>query len=49
MAIPKATLNTSTVEGLSGTPTQPIMPAVITKGIKLGIKEQSKILADLNK
>ena len=49
MAIPKAILNTKTVDGFKGTPTHPIMPAVITNGIKLGIKEQSKILKDLNK
>ena len=47
--MPNATLNTSTVEGLSGTPAQPITPAVITNGIRLGMREQINILADLNK
>ncbi len=49
MAIPNATLKTSTVEGFSGTPAQPIIPAVITKGMRLGINEQIKILADLKR
>lgn len=49
IAIPSATLKTSTVEGFMAMPIQPISPAVITNGIKLGINEQSKILNDLNK
>src|SRR5687768_3618965 len=47
--IPRATENTSTVEGFSATPTQPIIPAVIIKGIIFGISEQIRILKDLNK
>ena len=47
--MPRATLKTSTVEGFRGTPTQPIIPAVITNGTRLGIKEQIKIRSDLNK
>src|SRR6187397_2538442 len=49
IAIPRATLKTSTVDGLSGTPTHPITPAVITNGMRLGINEQINILADLNR
>ena len=48
-AIPNATLKTSTVEGFRGTPAQPIMPAVITRGIRFGIREHNKIRTDLNK
>ena len=46
IAIPNATLKTKTVEGLRRIPTHPITPAVITKGMILGIREQSKILKD---
>ena len=49
MAIPKATLKTNTVLGFSGTPTHPITPAVIIKGIILGNNEHTKIRTDLNK
>ena len=49
MAMPSATLNINTVDGLSGTPAQPIMPAVIISGTRLGTREQINILADLNK
>ena len=49
IAIPNATLKTNTVEGFSGIPTQPIIPAVISKGIILGIREQIRIRADRNK
>ena len=49
IAIPRAILKIKTVEGFNAIPTQPIRPAVITKGITLGIKEQSKIRTDLNK
>lgn len=47
MAIPKATLKTNTVEGFSGIRSQPINPAVIKRGITLGISDISNILADL--
>src|SRR5882724_2076100 len=46
IAIPRATLNTKTVDGFIGTPTQPITPAVISNGMILGIKEQINILID---
>ena len=49
MAIPSATLNTNTVEGFKATPVQPITPAVITSGTKLGINEQSRMRNDLNR
>ena len=49
IAMPSATLKISTVDGFNGTPAQPITPAVITNGIRLGISEQINILADLNK
>src|SRR5665647_1346529 len=49
MAMPSATLKISTVEGFRRTPAQPIMPAVTTNGIKLGIREQINIRTDLNK
>jgi hypothetical protein len=48
-AMPNATLKTNTVDGFSGTPTQPITPAVTIKGIILGNKETINILKDLNK
>ena len=37
------------VEGLSGIPTNPITPAVIINGSKLGIKEIKIILNDLKR
>src|SRR5689334_20505437 len=49
IAIPKATLKTNTVEGLSGIPIQPITPAVIINGIIFGMREQSNILKERNK
>ena len=49
MAIPSATLNINTVDGLSGIPAQPMMPAVITNGITFGINQQMSTLKDLNK
>ena len=49
ITIPSATLNTITVEGFSDMPAQPIMPAVITSGTRLGISEQSKMLAERNR
>ena len=49
MAMPKATLKINTVDGFSGTPAQPITPAVITNGIRLGMREQIKIRADLKR
>jgi hypothetical protein len=47
--IPKAILNTSNVEGFNGTPKKPMIPPVITRGIKLGIIEISTILQDLKR
>jgi hypothetical protein len=49
MAIPSATLKIKTVDGLSLTPAQPIIPAVTIKGITLGMSEHINILKDLNK
>ncbi len=49
MAMPSATLNTNTVEGLNAIPHHPIIPAVIIRGIILGIREHNNILKDLNK
>ena len=49
IAIPNATLKISTVDGLSLTPVHPIIPAVTINGITFGIREQIKILRDLNK
>src|ERR1700760_3928924 len=43
IAIPSAILNTSTVDGFNGTPTQPITPAVINSGITLGISEHNRM------
>ena len=48
-AMPNATLNTKTVDGFNGTPTQPITPAVITSGITFGIKEQKRMRNDLKR
>ena len=47
--IPKATLKTRIVEGLSGIPENPITPAVMIRGKMLGIKEITIILNDRNK
>ena len=49
MAIPSATLKTSTVDGFKAMPTQPITPAVITKGIRLGINEHNNMRNERNK
>ena len=49
MAIPSATLKIRTVDGFKRTPAHPIIPAVTTNGITLGISEQIKIRNDLNK
>ena len=46
--IPKAILKTRIVEGLSGIPANPIIPAVINRGTILGIREIIIILKDLN-
>ena len=37
--IPKAILKTRSVEGFNGIPNQPIIPAVKSSGMKLGISE----------
>ena len=47
--MPKATLNTNTVDGVKRTPAQPITPAVTINGTTLGINEHTNILNDLNK
>ena len=47
--IPNAILNTKIVDGFIGTPTKPIIPAVITKGNKFGIREMIIILKDLKR
>src|SRR5258705_1964672 len=47
--MPRATLNTSTVEGFKGTPVHPMTPAVIARGIILGSKEHSNILNERNR
>ena len=47
--IPKAILKTKMVEGLRGIPENPITPAVIISGNKLGINEMTIILNDRNK
>src|SRR5690349_10321656 len=49
MAIPSATLKMSTVEGFSGTPVQPMMPAVTMSGMTLGISEQNKMRNERNR
>ena len=46
--IPKAILNTNIVDGLIEIPKYPIIEAVIRSGIKLGIKETTTILKELN-
>ena len=46
MAMPNATLKISTVEGFSGTPAQPIIPAVTSNGMILGMREHIKILTE---
>ena len=47
--MPSATLKMSTVDGFRRTPAQPIIPAVTTNGMILGINEQIKMRNDLNK
>ena len=49
IAMPNATLKTNTVDGFKETPTQPIIPAVISKGTILGTNEHINIGKDLNK
>ena len=49
IAIPNATLNTKTVDGFMAIPTQPIKPAVMINGIKLGMSEAIKIRIDLKR
>ena len=49
IAIPSATENTSTVDGLIRTPAHPITPAVIICGMILVISEQIRIRNDLNR
>ena len=49
IAMPNATLNTNTVDGFKDTPTQPIMPAVISNGTILGNNEHINMGKDLNK
>ena len=44
-----ATLKTNTVNGFKGIPIQPITPAVMIRGMTLGIREHKSILTDLNK
>src|SRR3984957_10538082 len=48
MAMPRAILNTITVDGLSLTPAQPMIPAVTINGMIFGISEQRRILTDRN-
>ena len=47
--IPNAILKTNIVEGFIGTPTKPIIPAVMTNGNKFGISEMIIILKDLKR
>ena len=47
--IPNATLKTRIVEGLRGIPENPITPAVVIRGNRLGIKEITIILNERNK
>ena len=49
MAIPNAILNTITVEGLSRTPAQPMIPAVMISGMTLGASEHNRIRNDRNR
>ena len=49
IAIPSAILKTNTVEGFNGTPAHPMIPAVITSGIRLGSREQIRIRKLRNK
>jgi len=49
IAIPSAMLKTNTVDGFKGIPVQPITPAVIIRGMTLGMSEHNNILTDLNK
>ena len=44
IAMPRATLNINTVEGFKATPAQPIIPAVTSNGITLGMREHNNIL-----
>ena len=46
--IPKAILNTSMVEGFNGIPAYPIIPAVMSMGIKLGMSEIRTMRALVN-
>ena len=46
--IPKAIENTNMVEGLIGIPVQPIMPAVKSRGMILGIRAINTILIEVN-
>ena len=46
--IPNAILNTKIVEGFIGTPKNPIRPAVMSNGNKLGISDTKIILKLLN-
>ena len=47
--MPRATLNTSTVEGFKEIPNHPISPAVISKGTILGTKEHISMGKERNK
>ena len=47
--IPKAILNTSMVEGFKGIPAYPIIPAVMSMGIRLGMREINTMRALMNK
>ena len=44
--IPKAILNMSIVEGFMGIPKNPINPAVVISGKRLGNRETNTILTD---
>ena len=46
--MPKAILNTSMVEGFKGIPAYPIIPAVMSMGIRLGMSEIKTIRALMN-
>ena len=46
--IPKAILNTKSVDGFKGIPNHPIIPPVNSKGMMFGIIEITTILHDLN-
>jgi hypothetical protein len=49
LAIPKAILKISIVEGLKCIPKKPMIPAVIKRGIRHGIFDKTIIPIDLNK